>query len=257
MAGDRDEPISSEEMIRRAREAQATGSTSPPTGDAAAGSMERVESPQPPAEADAETDEPEPIATASDSGSTLAADEPASAAVRATPTNGQGPALPGMVSTAPPSSLWRRVWRWGRWVILGVVVLNVIGALLNQSESVNSLEVGDCFMDPGIELITEVETIECSESHDLELYARVDITGFGGAYPGAEPLAQWLGDQCVSRFEAYVGSDFATSAYWVFTITPNGESWESGDHLGLCTVYVGDAQGNITSSTGSVRNSGR
>jgi len=239
MAADRDEPVSSDELIRRARETQESGSNSLPIGEAAGESSQGSESTKPTAHADAESHDPEAVVAG------MALNDIAVV-----------PAAPPPTPIEPPEPVWKRAWRWGRWVVLGVVVVNVIAALLSSGQPVESLEIGDCFMLEDVEAITDVDTVDCSESHDLELYARVEITGFGETFPGDEPLVAWLGEQCAPRFEAYVGFDYWTSAYWSFTLTPDNEVWESGDHLGLCAVYLGDTDGNVTRSTRSARNSG-
>lgn len=110
-------------------------------------------------------------------------------------------------------------------------------------------------MDPGGDVIEDVDTVDCSEPHDLELFTKVDIKGFDDAYPGEEPLATWLFGQCAERFGAYVGSSFVTTDYFILTITPDDELWESGDRNGLCAVYLSDADGNVITATGSARNS--
>ena len=58
MAADRDEPVSSDELIRRARKAQESGSSSPPIGEAAGESSQGFESTKPTAPSKAETHDP-------------------------------------------------------------------------------------------------------------------------------------------------------------------------------------------------------
>lgn len=238
MAGYGDEPMSSEEMIRRAREAQVPES-SPPVEDDSEVSSEEVEGPSLPAE-------PEPPRTV---------DEPAPPPPTLPPID-LGVMVPPTVPAQPEPSQWRKAWRIGRWVVLAIIVLNVISGVLNSDKDVNSLEVGECFMNQDVEVIEAVDKVDCSETHDLELFARVDITGFDDDYPGEEPVHAWLSEQCIDEFEGYVGFDYWTSQYWVFTIAPSDEAWEDGDHLGLCAAYLGDADGNLVPSTGTARSAG-
>lgn len=135
MASDRDEPMSSKEMIRRAREPEASGSNSPPIGESAAGSMQGIESPPPRSEPDAAAEEPNPesVAPASDSDSAVAVDEPASAQLPTTPPNAQGAALPPSLSTEslspPQTSGERRDWVGVAALVIGWVLL-VLGGLV-------------------------------------------------------------------------------------------------------------------------------
>ena len=93
-------------------------------------------------------------------------------------------------------------------MVLAWVVFGVIGALLDDNTSIGAVDVGDCFLYEPADLITSVETVDCAESHDLELYAEVDIVGFGLAYPGEEVVAEWLRARCITRFDPYVGTSF-------------------------------------------------
>jgi len=158
--------------------------------------------------------------------------------------------------TEPTVPLWRRLWSWGRWAVLGVVVINIMVGLFTDGDGVGALEVGDCFDLEGTEIIENFERIECSENHEYELYSEIEITGFGEDYPGGDSLFASMADSCLTGFAAYVGTDFESSAYWMFTIVPDDTAWESGDRTGLCSVYLGDSDGNLLISTGTARKSG-
>ncbi len=247
MSGDEDQPVSSEELIRRARESVAPGTDVPGDG---------------PDEAEGHTELP-----TADSGVEIEGDEPATAYPSDMATAGLEPeptatspadpaAPPEPEAPEEPESTWARMWRWARWVVPAVAVGWFAFSVLTAGEPVDTLDIGECFMEEAGEEITGVDTVDCAESHDLELFAKIEITGFGEEYPGNDALVEWLGPACSREFEDYVGFDFFASDYWVYTITPAEEVWEDGDYLGLCALYLGDFAGNILSSTGSARNAG-
>jgi len=153
----------------------------------------------------------------------------------------------------PAVPLWRRLWSWGRWALLVIVVVNIVAGLLGDGDGVNAIEVGDCFNLENVEVIDGFKKIECSEDHEYELYSRIEITGFGEDYPGADTLFASMAESCLSGFAAYVGTEFESSVYWVFTIIPDDTSWESGDRTGLCSVYLGDSDGNLLISDRTAR----
>lgn len=161
---------------------------------------------------------------------------------------------PEPTRTAVP--FWRRVWGWGRWVVLVVIAINLITGLFGGDDGVNAIEVGDCFNLDDTEFVEGFDRIDCSEDHEYELYLKLQISGFGQEYPGSDALFRSLSGSCRAEFAGYVGVEFETSVYWVFTIVPDGTSWESGDRTGLCSVYLGDNQGNLLISDGSARNIG-
>lgn len=77
MAADRDEPVSSDELIRRAREAQESGSSSLPIGEAAGESSQGFESTKPTAHSDAESHDPEAVVAGTAPDDIVVVDEPA------------------------------------------------------------------------------------------------------------------------------------------------------------------------------------
>ena len=73
--------------------------------------------------------------------------------------------------------------------------------------NVFSLSVGDCFNDPdAFTEVSDVEIVECGEPHDNEVYAVYDIPG--DQFPGRTAVQDNAGENCVARFDAYVGREF-------------------------------------------------
>jgi hypothetical protein len=123
--------------------------------------------------------------------------------------------------------------------------------LLDGREPVQNLAIGDCFTVGEAEEINDVPVVDCVEEHDSELFARVTITAFGGAYPSDDAIFEWLFDECLDQFPDYVGEPYESSNYWIDMFIPTEASWGDGDRIGLCTAIVVDDELNIQTSTGS------
>ena len=142
-------------------------------------------------------------------------------------------------------------------ILAGVIVLG--GALwnvLDSSKSVEDLAVGDCLAEPSDELITKVETINCDEAHDYEVYAVVQLLDPETApYPGQDETYFTSIESCFPRFETYIGMAYADSLYDINTIYPTEESWdEDEDREVICLVAEPSFTGDIVPVTGSLRN---
>jgi hypothetical protein len=139
--------------------------------------------------------------------------------------------------------------------VFGFIAVGFIGAQLDGKEPVENLAVGDCFVAGQVEEIDQVPVVDCSEPHDSEVMASVEITGFSSQYPGEDPLFDALFDDCVTKFPSYVGEPFETSQYYIDTWIPLLDGWNDGDRTGLCTVVQVDDSFDIVSVTGSAQNS--
>lgn len=126
--------------------------------------------------------------------------------------------------------------------------------------AVFDLSVGDCVDDP-IEAqsddLVEVEAVEdvpCDEPHEAEVYALVDLPGTDSAvFPGEDSIAQQADQECLARFEEYVGTTYEQSTLAYSYYMPTAQSWDAGDREVAC--LVADYEGELI--TGSVRGSGR
>ena len=132
-------------------------------------------------------------------------------------------------------------------VLLGVVTL-VAGC--SQATSVGAVNVGDCFDDPGQELVTEIQLIDCGQPHDNEVYAAVLMDD--GSWPGTDAVTNYAVDACLDQFEPYVGVSYADSPLDYFYLSPTQASWAQGDQRVLCVLY----QAGLEKLTGSQRANG-
>jgi hypothetical protein len=109
--------------------------------------------------------------------------------------------------------------------------------------SVSDLEVGTCFDDPAFAAddtttVTETTEVQCFDPHDAEVYAIVRYTqGPSDPYPGSEAAQDYADDQCLDRFEDFVGTPFEESALDIATLWPTAGSWDRGDREATCAVF--------------------
>jgi hypothetical protein len=141
--------------------------------------------------------------------------------------------------------------------VIGFIVVGLVGAILDDSEPIADASVGDCFVAGDAIEIEQVSVVDCSQSHDSELFARVDlVSAFGTTRPGDDELFDWLFEECLERFPGYTGEAYEESRYWIDMFIPTSEAWSSGDHTGMCTLVVVDEDLEVVSSTGSGRSAG-
>lgn len=159
--------------------------------------------------------------------------------------------------TAKAGGLIATLWR-NRWiVVVAVVGISVLAGILDDSAPIADRAAGDCFNNPDREEVSEIDLIDCSDSHELEVFATVPLTG--NEFPGDFGVAEQAFEACIEEFEGYVGEPYATSALYAFPFSPTEGSWNDGDREALCVVYEpvpGTNGEEIMSRTGSVRGSG-
>lgn len=134
-----------------------------------------------------------------------------------------------------------------------------------ETISVDVIAVGDCMNLPDDEEFFDVATVDCTQEHDAEVIAVVDLTPVsadfseGAPYPGDDLVYETAFEECVDDFEAYVGVAYETSELYMDAFTPTPEGWaELSDRVVNCFVFeVNDDASDLVRSTGSLRNAGR
>jgi hypothetical protein len=113
--------------------------------------------------------------------------------------------------------------------------------------------IGTCYtgLEPGSGTNHDEVPVDCLEPHDAEVMANVEHPS--GDYPGTEALRAFASDECLARFEAYVGLPYEDSAMGVFTMRPQRPGWYKGDQSIIC--FVNDFEGKML--TGSAKDSRR
>ncbi|RPI21090.1 MAG: hypothetical protein EHM57_07050, partial [Actinobacteria bacterium] len=98
------------------------------------------------------------------------------------------------------------------------------------------------------------EVVPCSESHDLEAFARVTLPFADGiAQPADDQLFGSAYDQCLPFFEPYTGEPYETSSWYLDAFVPDRRAWKSGDRGALCVLFLTDAGGSLVPSSQSAR----
>lgn len=150
--------------------------------------------------------------------------------------------------------------RFGGLLLVGLIVIGFIAfSAFDKTKAVDDLAVGDCLLMPENEEITSVESTECTEAHELEVFHLVTLTDSNSTpYPGEDAVFNRIMDQCVNSFDGYVGFDYQDSIWFVNAIYPTSESWnEQDDRAGTCVLFQPGAGDDPLSLTGSARNSRR
>jgi len=98
--------------------------------------------------------------------------------------------------------------------------------------STGTLAVGDCLLEPDGEEITSFTTTDCTEPHDLEVYAVFESGALG--YEAIEAEAS---TRCINSFATYVGVDYFDSELQYDWFQPTTETWDDGDRAVQCILY--------------------
>ncbi len=108
---------------------------------------------------------------------------------------------------------------------------------VGQCGDVPRLQVGGA-LDPAT-----VTDRPCTEPHAVEIGAVFDFpAGPDVEFPGVESVDGYATDECVQRFEPYVGAPYDTSTLDVLIVAPDEAGWEEGDRRIACVLYHVDFQ---------------
>ena len=122
-----------------------------------------------------------------------------------------------------------------------------------SDSSVMHMRVGQCILLPEDKSATTATTLEKTSStreHDAEVFAVASAPD--GDFPGAEALNRQAETECISAFDAYVGSDYLTSTLDATWMIPTKDSWAHKDRTIVCLARPLDH----SKLTQSVRDSG-
>lgn len=141
-------------------------------------------------------------------------------------------------------------------IVVGFIVFNIF----DRTTDVDALAIGDCLRMPDAEEISSVESADCADPHELEVFGLVTLTQGGNApYPGEDAVAEAIFELCLPRFQPYVGTSYDNSVWYINAIFPTRDSWvEADDRSGTCVLYQPGAPGeDALSLTGSARGSSK
>ncbi len=126
-------------------------------------------------------------------------------------------------------------------------------------EGLRSVRAGQCFWPPRDDPEAEdaaVWVVDCGTPHRHEV---IDVlvydgpVGDEGRYPGSAFIQEWADEQCVARFEPFVGLPWSRSVLDLMMWWPSAASWDRADREVVCAVF--DPTGDYT--TGSYRDTRR
>jgi hypothetical protein len=88
-----------------------------------------------------------------------------------------------------------------------------------------------------------IEVVACTEPHDIEVSAVFDYpAGPELDFPGTVAVDGYATDQCIERFEEYVGAPYEASSLDVIIVAPDEDGWGDGDRRIACVLYHVDFQ---------------
>ncbi len=156
---------------------------------------------------------------------------------------------------APPrKSPWGTILRAVLLVAIVVVGWSFVRNLLESGTDVQSLEPGDCFLDFDGTEVSSVEVVDCGEPHQFEVFANVVLPD--GPYPGATEVDEVGYDACVDEFQPYVGIDYESSVWYVTTLVPLEDSWPEDRTVNCLLVQLAGDDSVPATVTGSARGTG-
>lgn len=83
--------------------------------------------------------------------------------------------------------------------------------------------------------------VDCARPHDVEIAAVFDFPGGDDLrFPGRAAVDGYAYEECLTRFEDYVGAPYETSTLDYFIVAPDADGWADGDRRIACVVYETD-----------------
>ena len=109
-----------------------------------------------------------------------------------------------------------------------------------------ALGIGDCLQLPDAIEVQSVEGVPCDEPHDAQVYGESAV--LGEVWPGEAELERRSAQECLSRWDVGIGTDYDADRFFDFTFfAPTAEGWAAGDRGVQCLLvridgvpFVGD-----------------
>ena len=138
-------------------------------------------------------------------------------------------------------------------VVALTTVALLSGCSLLGGSTVQQFTVGQCVNDPilaedGQVEVGDMPVVDCADPHTGEVFYVEELPD--GDYPDdASTLGETL---CPENFDAYVGTPYLESVFFVTQLYPTSDTWANGDRQIVCLIV--DENGEEL--TGSAKNSG-
>jgi len=104
----------------------------------------------------------------------------------------------------------------------------------------SEIGVSECFDLPAGGYVLAVSRLPCDEPHDAEALGSVSLGSAGDSYPGEDSVIDRVLDECIDRFEEYVGADYFESNLDVFFVYPDAAAWAAGSRRSMCALVALD-----------------
>lgn len=131
--------------------------------------------------------------------------------------------------------------------------------VVRTTEEEAPVSTGDCGNVPRLQVggaldPATIELVPCHEPHLMEIGAVFEYPlPPDSDFPGTISVDGYATEQCLERFEAYVGAPYVESEIDVLIIAPDEDGWDDGDRRIACVLY----HTNFEQITGSVAGSAR
>lgn len=113
------------------------------------------------------------------------------------------------------------------------------------------LQVGDCVGDDIGWTRANTDVVACSSPHRYQIVGIVPYVSADDAFPGDAAIDQLSEETCYDRFEAFVGTSYEESRWYMTAWLPTAETWAAGDRSILCTLHAEDEEPFVGSKEGS------
>ncbi|WP_213813920.1 septum formation family protein [Glaciihabitans sp. dw_435] len=122
-----------------------------------------------------------------------------------------------------------------------------------DSTDVFTLKIGDCLNDAAADgEVSSVPTVDCAEPHDTEVFDAITLTD--ETYPGDDALGKEADEACLAAFPAFAGIAYDDSNLDYSSYYPTEASWKKQDRAVTCLILSLDPEGNVTKTTGTLKN---
>ena len=120
-------------------------------------------------------------------------------------------------------------------------------------DNVFSVKKGDCLQlgDSIDGDVKDVEKRNCTEEHDAEVYAEMEMTD--ATFPSPEASQNQAQKYCAAEFEPFIGKKGNESALRVHYLYPTQASWEQKEDRSIQCIVADPAGGVIGTLKGSER----
>ena len=163
--------------------------------------------------------------------------------IKRTGQHGKGLAIAGLIL----SVLWMIAIAAGAILLIaGQAERDESGAIREGGDVlVHDLEVGDCVNGlKEAEVLVSVDAVACSEPHDAELYATVEVPD--GPWPGVEELSLDAQQQCSDEMAENFQAAYEDEGVELFFLHPTSASWREGDReIDCIALYTEPRTGSL------------